>query len=73
MDAPWAGIEADDDGGDPADGAEDLTPCAETWKASAAANRKGAFKIYDIMGHFPVACHHGLVEAFCEIVWSGKQ
>lgn len=62
-----------DDGGDPADGAEELTPCAETWKASASANKKGAFEIYDITGHFPVACRHGLVEIFCEIVRSGEQ
>jgi hypothetical protein len=66
-DAPWVGL---DNPGDPADGQVDSTPCAKNWKATEV--KKSLFDIYDITGQFPMACRHGLVEAFCKIVRSGE-
>lgn len=68
-DAPWAGL---DEPGDATDGQEHSTPCAKNWKASGGDGNKSSFDIYDITGIFPVACRHGLIEAFTEIIQSGE-
>lgn len=66
-DAPRVGVDAP---GDAADGEVSMTPCAKNWKAAEAKN--SALAIYDINGKLPMACRHGLIEVFCEIVRSGE-
>lgn len=70
-DAPWEGVE-EEVAGDAADGQKVPSPCAKNWKASAAEGKQSTFDIYDITGIFPVACRHGLIEIFAEIVRSGE-
>ncbi|KAF7976738.1 hypothetical protein HWV62_5710 [Athelia sp. TMB] len=64
--------EAGDEAGDVTDAQEIKTTCSKTWKAAASENKKGAFEIYETNGVFPVACRHGLVITFAEIVRSGE-
>ncbi|KAF7970980.1 hypothetical protein HWV62_22471 [Athelia sp. TMB] len=64
--------EAGDEAGDVTDTQEIKTTCSKTWKAAASENKKSAFEIYETNGIFPVACRHGLVITFAEIVRSGE-
>lgn len=65
-DSPWVGLDAPGDSA----GQEVETPCAKNWRA--AQEKLTALAIYDINGGLPVACRHGLIEGFCEIVRSGE-
>ena len=58
--------------GDAADGDDDPTPCAKTWKASAAEHEKRALNIYETTGIFVSACRHGFIQIACEMVRSGE-
>lgn len=66
-DAPWVGLGTP---GDAADGQEVETPCTKNWRA--AQEKQSALVIYEINGGFPMACRHGMIEAFSEIVRSGE-
>lgn len=66
-DSPWVGL---DTPGYPADGQDIETPCAKNWRA--AQEKQSALAIYDINGGLPMACRHGIIEVFCEIVRSGE-
>lgn len=66
-DAPWVGL---DTPGDAADGQDVETPCTKNWRA--AQEKQSALVIYEINGGLPMACRHGMIEAFCEIVRSGE-
>lgn len=66
-DAPWVGLDLP---GDAADGQEKLTSCTKNWKA--AEEKISALAIYEINGGFPMACRHGFIEVFVEIVRSGE-
>ncbi|KAK7676308.1 hypothetical protein QCA50_020725 [Cerrena zonata] len=68
-DAPWV---PDDSPGDAADGEENTTSCAKTWKASAAEHEKRALDIYETTGMFVSACRHGFIQIACEMVRSGE-
>lgn len=68
-DAPWVGA---DEPGDVTDGQKKPTACAKNWKASAAEGKQSVFDIYETTGIFPLACRHGLVETYAEIVRSGE-
>lgn len=59
-----------DNPGDPADGQDAETPCTKNWRA--AQEKQSALDIYDINGGLPMACRHGIIEVFCEIVRSGE-
>lgn len=61
-----------DEPGDVTDSQAVRTVCASNWKAANGANKKSAFEIYDTNGIFPVACRHGLVVAFAELVRSNE-
>jgi Kyakuja-Dileera-Zisupton transposase len=71
LDAPWPPMDRDDQG-DPVDGADEATHCAERWKSSAAEHEKHALDIYDTTGLFASACHHGFILKACEMVQSGE-
>lgn len=66
-DSPWVGL---DRPGDPTDGQEVETPCTKNWRA--AQEKQSALLIYETNGLLPMACRHGLIEAFCEIIRSGE-
>lgn len=68
-DSPWLDT---DHGGDPTDGEDSKTPCADRWKASAAEHKKRALDIYDQTGMFASACRHGTILVACEMVRSGE-
>ncbi|KAF7964652.1 hypothetical protein HWV62_4415, partial [Athelia sp. TMB] len=58
--------------GDVTDGQDVQTTCAKNWKAANSANKKSAFEIYETNGIFPVACRHGLIVTFAEMVHSNE-
>ncbi|KAK7678918.1 hypothetical protein QCA50_018072 [Cerrena zonata] len=64
-DIPWV---SDYPPGDAADGEENTTSCAETWKASAAEREERALDISEATGLFVSACDHG----FIQVVRSGE-
>lgn len=61
-----------DEPGDVTDAQDVQTACVKNWKAANSTNKKSAFEIYDTNGIFPVACRHGLVITFTEIVRSNE-
>lgn len=64
-DPPLIGL---DNPRDPADGHDTETPCTKNWHATQ--EKQSALDIYDTNGGLPMACHHGIIEVFCEIVHS---
>ncbi|KAF7977125.1 hypothetical protein HWV62_4742 [Athelia sp. TMB] len=63
---------SDEHGGDVTDAQELKTTCTKNWKAANSANKKSAFEIYETNGIFPVACRHGLIITFAEMVRSNE-
>ena len=55
---------------DSADGEVVESFCTKNWRS--AQEKQSALAIYDINGSLPIACRHGFIEAFCEIVHSGE-
>lgn len=53
---------------DPADGQDTEMVCTKNWHAMQ--EKQSALDIYDINGGLPMACHHGIIKVFCEIVCS---
>ena len=55
---------------DSADGEVVKSFCTKNWRL--VQEKQSALAIYDINGGLPIACRHGFIEAFCEIVHSGE-
>ncbi|KAI0323240.1 hypothetical protein GY45DRAFT_1213278, partial [Cubamyces sp. BRFM 1775] len=59
--------------GDPTDGATTTpSPCAKTWKAATADERKRVWGVFDETGVFACACRHGLLLWLVDMVRSGE-
>ncbi|KAH9885089.1 hypothetical protein C8Q73DRAFT_749296 [Cubamyces lactineus] len=59
--------------GDPTDGSTAApSPCAKTWKAAAADEKKHTWGIFDETGIFACACRHGLILWLVDMVRSGE-
>ncbi|KAF7968607.1 hypothetical protein HWV62_30025 [Athelia sp. TMB] len=69
---PDAPQDALNEPGDVTNVQEVKTTCSKNWKAAANNSKKSAFEIYETNGVFPVACRHGLIVTFTEIIWSGE-
>jgi Kyakuja-Dileera-Zisupton transposase len=65
----------DNDGpseGDPADGDNQLTSCADNWKAAASDDKKTMWDIFDESGCFASACRHGFMLWIANMVQSNE-
>lgn len=60
------------EGGDPADGDNETTPCAVNWKAAAADEKKTMWGIFEESGCFASACRHGFILWIADMVRSGE-
>lgn len=58
--------------GDPADGQDDPSPCADRWKAAAAEHKKRTWDVFDETGIFGSACQHGMIMWIVDMVESGE-
>lgn len=65
-------IDGDIVGGDPTDGTADPAPCADNWKAAAAAERKRMWSVFEETGIFASACRHGLILWIADIIRCGE-
>jgi hypothetical protein len=73
---PTIAEEQNEDGpnpdGDPTDGAEGSVPCADNWKAAAAADAKRMWALFDETGIFASACRHGFILWIADMIRSGE-
>jgi hypothetical protein len=60
------------EGGDPADGEGEPTPCANNWKAAATDDKKTMWGIFEETGCFASACRHGFLLWIADMVRSGE-
>jgi hypothetical protein len=58
--------------GDPADGDNQPTSCADNWKAAASDDRKTMWGIFDESGCFASACRHGFMLWIADMVRRGE-
>ena len=56
----------------PIDGADELNPCVDQWKAMATESVKKMWGVFDGMGIFVCLCHHGSLLIMCDMVQSGE-
>ena len=64
--------EVPQEGGDPADGDDETTPCTANWKAAAADEKKAMWGIFEESGCFASACRHGFILWIVDMVRSGE-
>lgn len=70
--APVADNNSTAEEGDPADGQEDPSPCADRWKAAAAEHKKRTWDVFEETGIFASACQHSMILWVADMVESGE-
>ncbi len=58
---------------EPGESTEDVSACAEHWRAAGPDSRKRMFALFDACGIFAAVCWHGHVLTICDMVRTGEQ
>lgn len=56
----------------PVGGVEEALPCVDRWKNLASEEEKKMWGVFDETGVFVVACRHGCVFTYCDMIRSGE-